>query len=135
MTAETIAALDVPVAEVERPRLTVRRRPSEYPDFMRREPNRFHFDCLMDYTSLPHPGVEVTADAVYVMVHDIDQLAHWVDERGGYVLVSSPFAGTRTYVLHTETDAMRGETVQIRVSVTVPIDGYVNSLVTEAVRS
>ena len=134
MTPPPIAALDVPVAEVQvqLPRRTVRR-PSEYPDFMRGQPNESWFDCLMDYTSLPHPSVEVLADAVYVQVKDMDQLAHWVDDRYGYVEVSPPFAGLRTYVFHTATDVIYGEAVKVVVSTTVPVDGYVNYLVAEAV--
>ncbi|WP_037837929.1 hypothetical protein [Streptomyces sp. NRRL S-337] len=96
--------------------------------------NAREVECLLNYTSLPHPVIEPHHEYVHVMVADIDDLGEWLYERGGEVRIGPEFMGVRPYILVTHTDEARdGSRVEIRVTCAVPLDAAVMSEIAAAV--
>lgn len=70
---------------------------------------------LIDRTGLPAPTLVPQADAVHVILADIDDMAPWLAELDGRVSVDSA-PGVRRWTLHTELAATRRRSaVPVRV--------------------
>lgn len=61
---------------------------------------------LIDRTGLPAPTLVAQADAVHVMLADVDDMAPWLAELGGRVS-KYPTPGVRAWLLVTELAATR----------------------------
>ncbi|MFJ8995547.1 hypothetical protein ACIRQH_34725 [Streptomyces sp. NPDC102279] len=61
---------------------------------------------LIDRTGLPAPTLVPQPDAVHVMLADIDDMAPWLAELGGRLVVDGT-PGCRTWTLLTELEATR----------------------------
>jgi hypothetical protein len=135
MSAETLAALDVSLAVVEAALAPAPRR-GDIPRWALPQANADAFELLMSGTDLPHPHVVPLAEAVYVSVADPDDLAVWLEARGGVVRKSPVSGGLQVLTLHTTAGRVLRDfrDVQIRVSVVVPVGGPTNPFIEAAVR-
>ncbi len=78
--------------------------------------NEFAVHTLIAYTDLPAPTVIPRPNAVYVIVPDLDDLAAWLEQRGGEIHVSPPFEGVTTWTLYTHTP-QRGDGSRVAIRV------------------
>jgi hypothetical protein len=74
--------------------------------FARTRDNGDAVQTLIDRTGLPAPTLVPQADAVHVILADIDDMVPWLAELGGYVSVDGA-PGCRTWTLCTELAATR----------------------------
>lgn len=96
--------------------------------------NRLAVETLLDYTNLPAPTLISRADAVFVVVADLDDLERWLDALGGRIHRSSAADGLELWTLLTETEPRgNGSRVQVRVSVPVPMGVWVQDRLRAAV--
>jgi hypothetical protein len=97
--------------------------------------NRITFDVWRTHLpdgSPPVPTVELSPDAVWVTLADLDDLAYWVEVAGGVVHRSPEFEGLRVWTLHVDTGPeCRG--LHVRVSVVARADAQVMHTVLAAV--
>ncbi|MFD8806255.1 hypothetical protein [Streptomyces sp. NPDC059597] len=96
--------------------------------------NRIAVESLLDYTPLPAPTLIARADAVFVMVADVDDLGQWLHALGGRIHRTSAADGLELWTLLTATPKRAdGSSVQVRVSVPVPMGELVQDEIRAAV--
>lgn len=97
--------------------------------------NRITFDVWrtgLPGELVPVPTVELSPDAVWVTLADMDDLAYWVETAGGVVHRGPEFDGLRVWTLHVDMGPeCRG--LLVRVSVVARVDAQVMHTVLAAV--
>lgn len=102
--------MSVTLLHAPTPRLTDREKARRNEDAAR---------TLIDTYSLPCAQVMGLPSAAHVTVTALDDLYEWQERRGGRIEHGTPVAGVAAWVLHTETDPVRGHTVSVHVSTLV----------------
>lgn len=96
--------------------------------------NRIAIESMLDYLPLPAPTVIVRAEAVFVMVADLDDLGEWLRELSGTIHRTSAADGLELWTLLTQTPPSRARgRVSVRVSVPVPMGEQVMDYIRAAV--
>ncbi|WP_055696546.1 hypothetical protein [Streptomyces silaceus] len=96
--------------------------------------NRAAVEAMLNYVPVPAPTMIARAEAVFVMVADLDDLGVWLQARGGVIHVSSAGDGLELWTLLTTTPKRGdGSSVPVRVSVPVPMGEIVMAYILAAV--